>query len=132
MKKPVTFTLAVGILIGLLGCVSHELQLKLSGARMLNQRELEQLFYADRVVEFSSPSGSATVTYHPDGRQDIEWNNGKDSGTFRIGNDEFCSTWTRLRNGQESCSKVYRIDATEYEFISPDGVYAASMHLKPN
>lgn len=130
MKKPVTFTIAVGILIALHGCVSHELQLKLSGAKMLNQGELEQLFYADRVVEFSSPSGSATVTYHPDGRQDIEWNNGKDSGTFRIENEAFCSTWTRLRNGLESCSKVYRIDAKEYEFISPDGTFAASMHLK--
>ena len=130
MKKPVMFALAVGILIALPGCASHELQLKLSGARMLDQGELEQLFYAERVVEFSSPSGSATVTYHPDGRQDIEWNNGRDSGTFRIENEEFCSTWTRLRNGLESCSKVYRIDATEYEFISPDGTFAASMRLK--
>jgi len=130
MKKPVVCTLAMGILVALSGCVSHELQLKLSGARMLDQGELEQLFYAERVVEFSSPSGSATVTYHPDGRQDIEWSNGKDGGTFRIENEEFCSTWTRLRNGLESCSKVYRIDAEEYEFISPDGTFAASMHLK--
>jgi hypothetical protein len=130
MKKSVTMAIAAGILFGLLGCVSHELQLKVSGAKMLNQLELEQLFYADRVVEFSSPAGSATVTYHPDGRQDIEWHNGKDSGSFRIGNEEFCSTWTRLRNGMESCSKVYRIDAVEYEFVSPDGEYAASMHLK--
>ncbi|MGE5255153.1 MAG: hypothetical protein ACM3KE_00700 [Hyphomicrobiales bacterium] len=132
MKKPLMLILAVGILIGVAGCASHELQLKLSGAKMLNQVELEQLFYADRVAEFSSPEGSATVTYYPDGRQDIEWKNGKDSGSFRIENDEFCSTWTRLRNGLESCSKIYRIDAREYEFVSPDGEYAASMHLKLN
>ena len=116
--------------MALQGCVSHELQLKMSGVRMLNQGELEELFYADRVVEFSSPSGSATVTYHPDGRQEIEWNSGKDSGTFRIENEEFCSTWSRLRNGLESCSRVYRIDLKEYEFISPDGTFAASMQLK--
>jgi hypothetical protein len=54
MKKPVTFTLAVGSLLGC-SAASHMSSNKAVGARMLNQRELEQLFYAD-VVEFSSPA----------------------------------------------------------------------------
>jgi hypothetical protein len=130
MKKTVRFLIVVGILTVLCGCVTHELQIKMSGARMLNQGELEHLFYVERKVEFSSPDGSAAVTYHPDGRQEIEWNNGKDTGSFRIDNETFCSTWTNLRKGAESCSKIYRINETEYEFISSDGTYAATMHLR--
>lgn len=130
MKKRMTLAVAMGVWMALSGCISRELQLKMSDAKMLNQGELGQLFYADRMVEFSSPDGSAAVTYHPDGRQEIEWNNGKDSGSFRIENEQFCSTWTKLRKGEESCSKVYRIDEKEYEFISIDGTYAATMRLK--
>jgi len=130
MKKPMTFAAAMGIVAALLGCVTHEFQIQLAGARMLNRGELEQLFFAERMVDFSSPDGLASVTYHPDGRQEIDWHSGQDTGTFRIANEEFCSTWTRLRRGEESCSKIYRIDEKEYEFISSDGTYAATMRLR--
>jgi hypothetical protein len=120
----------MGVVFALHGCASHELRLRIAGDKILNQGELEQLFYAERTVRFSSSSGSATVKYHPDGRQEIEWENGKDIGHFRIESEEFCSTWARLRHGAESCSKVYRITEEEYEFISSDGSLSAIMHLK--
>jgi hypothetical protein len=72
----------------------------------------------------------ATVDYFPDGRQIIDWGSGNDTGTFRINEDEFCSTWSRLRNGEESCSTIYKISETEYEFIGSDGTSAAIMRLK--
>jgi len=130
MKKRMACMALMGVVFSFYGCASHELRLAMSGDQLLNQGELEQLFYAERTVRFSSSSVSATVTYHPDGRQDIEWDNGKDTGHFRIENAEFCSTWARLRHGAESCSTVYRINEEAYEFISSDGSLAATMHLK--
>ncbi len=131
MKKRISFLIALGAVMVLYGCASRELQLKLSGFRMLKQTELEQLFYAERTAEFSSPNGNATVMYFPDGRQEITWgSSGNDQGTFRIKDDQFCSTWTRLRNGAESCSTIYQVSGTEYEFISGDGTSAAVMRLK--
>jgi hypothetical protein len=130
MKKQISFIIVTGTIIAFYGCTSHELQLRLSGVKMLNQSELEHLFYAERTVEFSSSSGRATVIYFPDGRQEIDWGSGNDQGNFRIKNEEFCSTWSRLRNGAESCSKVYKISEKEYEFIGSDGTSAAIMHIR--
>jgi hypothetical protein len=130
MKRRLFIIVVIGTLIAFYGCASYELQLRLSGAKRLNQSELEHLFYAERTVEFSSSSGRASVRYFSDGRQKIDWDNGNDKGNFRINNEEFCSTWTKLRKGAESCSKIYKISENEYEFIGSDGASAAIMRLK--
>ena len=91
---------------------------------------LERLFHADRTAEFLSPEGAAVVTYSRSGDQQIEWAGGKDSGTFQIRQDHFCSRWKTLRNGAESCTRVYKVSETEYELVGDDGVYAATMILK--
>ena len=130
MKKRLPYWLALGLLVSWLGCTPHELQPRRSGAKMLNQSELESLFLAERTVEFPIIGGVATVDYFPDGRQIINWAGGNDTGTFRIRDEEFCSTWSRLRNGEESCSKIYQISETEYEFAGNDGASAAIMRLK--
>ena len=130
MKKHVLLVFALGLLVSCWGCSSHEFQLKRSGAKKLNQSELESLFYAERTAEFPILGKVATVDYFPDGRQIIDWGSGNDTGTFRINEDEFCSTWSRLRNGEESCSTIYKISETEYEFIGSDGTSAAIMRLK--
>jgi hypothetical protein len=130
MKLNITFIVVIGVFSAFYGCASHELQFRISGAHIMSQSDMEQLFYAERTVRFSFPGGLATVRYHPDGRQEIEWDNGKDAGRFRIENEEFCSTWERLRNGAESCLKVYKVSEYEFEFMSSDGAIVATMHLK--
>jgi hypothetical protein len=130
MKKQVFFMMAMGAMIGLHGCASHELQLRLSGAEMLNQTELEHLFRSERTVEFSSSTGKAKVMYFPDERQEVDWGAGTDKGNFRIQNEEFCSTWSRLRNGAESCSRIHKIGEKEFEFIGSDGTSHAIMRIE--
>jgi hypothetical protein len=130
MKRNITFIVVIGVVSAFYGCASHEPQFRISGANIMSQSDMEQLFYAERTVRFSIPGGFATVRYYPDGRQEIEWDNGKDTGRFRIENEEFCSTWERLRNGAESCLKVYKVSEDEYEFMSSDGAIVATMHLK--
>jgi hypothetical protein len=56
--------------------------------------------------------------------------NGNDKGHFRINNEEFCSTWTRLRYGAESCSKIKKISENEFEFINRDEDPHTIMRLK--
>jgi hypothetical protein len=121
----------VGMVAGLtVGCTLPGMPEAQPGRRMLWQSELERLFQTDRTVEFVSPEGSAVVTYSRAGDQGIEWANGKDTGTFQIRNDHFCSRWKTLRNGAESCTRVFKISETEYELVGDDGVYAATMNLK--
>ncbi|MCU0559338.1 MAG: hypothetical protein MUD16_04015 [Desulfobacterales bacterium] len=130
MKRHVSFLLALGVLVLQWSCSFHELPTRRSGANRLGQSELERLFLTERTVEFSIIGGVATVDYFPDGRQIIDWGSGKDVGTFRIHQEEFCSAWSSVRNGEESCSKIYKISDNEYEFVGSDGTSAAVMRLK--
>jgi hypothetical protein len=130
MKKHMGILVVIGVILASHGCAFHELRLTAAGAKILDQSDLEQLFFADRTVKFEIPGGLATVRYYPDGRQEIGWDKGQDTGHFRIENDQFCSTWKRLRNGAESCSKVYRVSEEKYEFISDDGDLSATMYIK--
>lgn len=129
MKKQIPLVLAMaGAIIAFCGCA--ELQPSTSGDNRLNQNELERLFHTERTVEFLSSGTRVSVTYFSDGRQECSWDSEYDRGTYRIDNDEFCSTWTRLRKGAESCSRVYKISDTEFEFRSADGTPHAVMRLK--
>ena len=130
MRHVAVAAVLAGVLSGLLGCALPEARQGYSDPRMLWQAELERLFHADRRVEFRSPEGSAVVTYSRAGEQRIEWAGGTDSGTFQVRQDRFCSRWKTLRNGAESCTRVYQISETEYELVGDDGVYAATMVLK--
>jgi len=126
----VRWGLILGVLSAAAGCALPGTPESQHGRRMLWQSQLEQLFQADRTVEFVSPEGSAVVTYSRSGEQTIEWGGGRDTGTFEIRNDHFCSRWKTLRNGAESCTRVFKINATEYELVGDDGAYAATMRLK--
>jgi hypothetical protein len=129
MKKQIPMALIVtGAIIAFCGCA--ELQLNTSEYKRLNQNELERLFQADRNVEFFSSTTRVSVKYFSDGRQECTWDAGSDKGTYRINNDEFCSTWTWLRNGAESCSKVYKMSDAEFEFRDSNGKSHAVMRLK--
>jgi hypothetical protein len=130
LKHVVVAMVAVGVFAGLAGCTLPAAREAHSERRMLWQSELERLFHADRTAEFLSPEGAAVVTYSRSGDQQIEWAGGKDSGTFQIRQDHFCSRWKSLRNGAESCTRVYKVSETEYELVGDDGVYAATMILK--
>jgi hypothetical protein len=129
MKKQTFFAFAIaGAIIAFCGCA--ELQLDPSGAKRLNQTELELLFQTEIAAEFLTSGTRVSVTYFPDRRQECDWGSGNDKGTYRINNGEFCSTWTWLRNGSESCSKIYKIGENEFEFRSIDGISHAIMRLK--
>jgi hypothetical protein len=96
----------------------------------LTQTELERLFHTERTVEFLSSGKRVSVRYFSDGRQECDCGPGSDQGTYRIINGEFCSTWTRLRKGAESCSTIYRIGENEFEFRDSNGNPHAIMRLK--
>jgi hypothetical protein len=130
LRQFVVAAVAAVTFAGLAGCALPVPGQAPAERRMLWQADLERLFHTDRRVEFVSPEGSAVVTYSRGGDQQIEWAGGTDSGTFQIRRDQFCSRWKTLRNGAESCTRVFRVSETEYELVGDDGVYAATMILR--
>ena len=130
MEKFIAFTVAVGILLALFGCTPHEQQLQQQGIKMLSQSELEQLFKTDRTAKTSVASGTFTVKYYSDGRQEVSYAQGTDTGNFRIQNDQFCSSWKKARDGEEVCAKFYKVDENKYELIRKDGSFVGTVEFK--
>jgi hypothetical protein len=130
LEKFIALTVAVGILLALFGCTPHEQQLQQQGIKMLSQSELEQLFKTDRTAITSVARGTFTVKYYSDGRQEVSYAQGTDTGNFRIQNDQFCSRWKKSRGGEEACSKFYKVDENKYELVRKDGSFVGTVEFK--
>ena len=130
MKTFITFTFAVGILLSLSGCAPHEQQLQQKGIKTLSQNELEQLFRADRTAKTSIPMGTYVVKYYADGRQEVDYGRGTDTGKFRIQGNQFCSSWKTRRGGEEECTKFYKVGEKSYELIRKDGSLVGTWEFK--
>ena len=111
----------------LTSCALTEKSLKEAGAKLLSQEELVEFFSQDRVVSFSTQSGSAKGYYFSDGAQKIKWQGGGDEGAYRIENGQFCSRWNTARGGKEECYRVYHTEDNEYVFFNLDGSYDSKM-----
>jgi hypothetical protein len=121
MEKFIALIVAVGILLALFGCTPHEQQLQQQGIKILSQGELEQLFKTDRTAKTTIPMGTYIVKYYSDGRQEIDYGRGLDTGKFRIQGNQFCSSWKMRRAGEEECTKFYKVGENSYELIRKDG-----------
>jgi hypothetical protein len=130
MKKFIAFTVAVAILVSLSGCTPYEQQLQQSGIKMLNQGDLEQLFKTDRTAINTVPKGTFTVKYYSDGRQEVNYGQGTDTGNFRIQDDQFCSRWKTARGGEEACCKFYKVGENKYEMVKKDGSFLGTVEFK--
>jgi hypothetical protein len=121
MKKSIVVIAAAGILFFLFGCTPHEQQLQQKNIKMLSQGELEQIFRADRTAKTTLPMGTYVVKYYSDGRQEVDYGRGLDTGKFRIQGNQFCSSWKMRRAGEEECTKFYKVGENSYELIRKDG-----------
>lgn len=127
MKK---MLIMCSLLLFLVGCVTAEKKLQDKGLKPMTQAELESLFNSDQHGNWKSPKGSGTLSYHPDGKSEVDWGSGNDKGSYQINDGKFCSTWTKIRNGKEGCFIVYKTGAKTYRFLNLDGSLNADLRLK--
>ena len=127
MKKQLSIFMVVLFVSAIIGCALTEKSLKEEGAKLLDQQELVEIFSQDRIVTFSTGSGSAKGYYYPDGTQKITWQGGGDEGEYRIENGHFCSKWNATRSGKEACYRIYLTDDDQYIWFKLDGSYDSKM-----
>jgi len=113
-----------------LSCAISEINLKETGAKLLGQQELIELFSQDRVATLSSSSGAVEKHYLPDGTQKMIWPGGGDEGRYEIENGQFCSKWKEMRAGEEECYRIYLTEDSEYIWVKLDGSYDSKMIMK--
>ena len=127
MKKNLSLLMILLFVTTLASCSLTEKNLKETGAKLLGQQALVEIFSQDRVVTRSTKSGSAKGYYSPDGTQKIKWQGGGDEGTYKIINGEFCSKWNATRSGKEECYRIYQTEDNEYVWFKLDGSYDSKM-----
>lgn len=106
-----------------LGCATNEASLREKGATPLGAAEVKGLMVTGKPIKGrAADSGyEYAATFNPDGSASVSWDNGSDTGSWRMEGDRFCGKWKVIRNGQEVCSSVYRIGPNEYQMFRPDG-----------
>ncbi len=130
MKAPVYFLALLTVLL-LVGCATHEQQLMEKKANALDQNDLERFFARERTADFETKRGTqGTVTYHPDKTMELRIGKKEDSGTYRLVDSRFCSTWQNIRKG-EKCTRLYHVAGNTYETVTDSGAYDATLKFMP-
>ena len=69
----------------------------------------------------STPTGvSVRVRLAQDGKVTLSAGNTNDTGTWRVADNGYCTTWKSVRPGQERCFTVARAGST-FKVSNPDG-----------
>ena len=74
-----------------------------------------------QTISFKGARASGTVTHHTDGRVEIKWGSETDTGIYSIRDGNFCSKYTKIRDGEESCVKIYKVGDNKYKSFKQDG-----------
>ena len=127
MRSTRTVIMFIFLVSTLFGCAINEKSLKKTGAELLSQQELVDIFSQNRVVNLSSRSGPVEGHYFAAGTQKIVWPGGLDMGKYEIRNGQFCSEWTITRAGKEECYRIYYTQGDEYIWVKLDGSVDSKM-----
>jgi len=131
MRKVCWLLVIIGFIFTLQSCGVYEKKLQESGAKLLSQNELVQLFNSPQTARFVTPKGyTGTLRYFPNGKQTVEYSDGNDEGKYRIENGMLCSKWKEIRNGREKCVKIYKVGDKKYEGVTADGSRDATLIFK--
>ena len=83
-------------------------------------KEIQDTWVGRTMVGTTASGAPATVRLQADGAASLAAGSTNDTGTWRLSEQGYCTTWNRIRAGQERCFTVRRIGATMSVF-NPDG-----------
>ena len=76
--------------------------------------------WAGRTLAGRTPTGAAVaMTFGADGKATLS-GAASDAGTWRVSDEGYCTTWLRIRAGQERCFTARRAGG-RIEVLNPDG-----------
>ena len=97
MKRFTFIVASFSILICIVACASHEAKIQQSGAKLLLQSDLENIFSKEITFRWTTSRSSGITKYHPDGTADAEGRSSTNTGEYYIENGQYCSKWAKSR-----------------------------------
>jgi len=130
-RKLFYYAITIIFALVLVGCVTGKQKLLDSGMQPLKQTDFDDLFSKDIKANYLNSNGhNVSVQFYPDGTQKYSSPKNSDIGKWSIKNNEQCSTWSNLRNGQEKCFTWFKISENKYELFEQNGNKAGTITIK--
>ena len=83
-------------------------------------KEIQDTWVGRTLVGVTANGAPATVRLQPDGTASVAAGSTNDTGTWRLSEQGYCTTWKNIRAGQERCFTVRRVGAG-MTVSNPDG-----------
>jgi hypothetical protein len=83
-------------------------------------KEIQDTWVGKTLVGRTANGAPATLKLEPDGTASVAAGSTNDTGTWRLSEQGYCTTWRVIRAGQERCFTVRRAGARMAVF-NPDG-----------
>lgn len=83
-------------------------------------KEIQDTWVSKTLVGTTAGGAPATVRLQPDGTAWLTAGSTNDTGTWRLSEEGYCTTWKNVRAGQERCFTVRRA-GTRMSVFNPDG-----------
>lgn len=96
--------------------------------------QVKEAMIGNTSIGTTSRGGPYWVFRREDGTQAIETDSGfSDEGNWHITEDgQMCSTWEKIRGGEEQCLKYFPLGNDRYRYTRPDGSEADFKVVKGN
>jgi hypothetical protein len=88
--------------------------------RPVTPKEIEDTWIGKSLVGTTPNGAPALVKLQADGSAAVSAGSTNDTGTWRISDQGYCTTWKTIRAGQERCFTVRR-DGVKMTVFNPDG-----------
>lgn len=89
-----------------------QIQILIAGKKILGQAANGGMFDVQMTADFTATTSAA----------------GGDTGKWRLSEDGYCATWTKIRKGAEACFKISK-SGLNYFVIGPDGSQARIVRI---
>ena len=86
----------------------------------ITPKEIQDTWVSKTLVGKTAGGATATLRLQPDGTASLSAGSTNDTGSWRLSEDGYCTTWKNIRSGQERCFTVRRMGTTMKVF-NPDG-----------
>ena len=103
---------------------SLEETVALGGVMKTNADYIEERSKEFKRTYKTANGGEGVYVSYPDGKMMVDWGSGTDTGVWAIKGDTVCSTWKKIRDGEERCFVGYTMpDGSQRAYIASSMKY---------
>lgn len=125
MKTAMHIAGAMLVIAGMTGCAATPTpdELREQGHEPLTTSELRALFAGGATQHWEAGRNSGTTEYMSDGSAQLVSGSFETAGSWRIADGQLCTQYADIRDGEESCLTVFRVE-DEYRVYNGDELSA--------